>query len=160
MDKNRLKVVKYLSKAVDLSEKVGDAFLSGLSHLWLGSNIDEEQERIRHHEKALECGKRTRDNFLIGACLDLLAFYTYWNAGTIEDRDQRWKLAEDAMKLYDKAQHYCSIVSFMPPKGAFISQPTGHAEHYLERAKYQETNPKKRLELLEKAEKEGKGGKL
>ena len=155
MDKNRLKAVKYLSKAVDLSEKVGDAFFSGLSHLWLGSNIGEEEERIRHHEKALECGKRTRDNFLIGVALDLLAFYTHWNAWTIEDPDQRWKLAEDAMEFYDKAQHYCSIISFMPPRDGYIGQPAGHAEHYFERAKYRETDPKKRLELLEKAEKEG-----
>jgi len=156
MDKNRSKAASYLSKAVDLSEKVGDAFLSGLSHLWLGSNVEEEEERIRHHEKALECGKRTRDNFLIGACLDLVAFYTYWNSGAIEDPDQRWKQVDDAMGFYDKAQHYCSIISFMPPKGAFISQPTGHAEDHFERAKYQETDPKKRLELLEKAEKEGR----
>ncbi len=156
MDKNRSKAVKYLSKAVDLSEKVGDAFLSGLSHLWLGSNVQEEEERIKHHEKALECGKRTRDNFLIGACLDLVAFYAYWNSGAVEDPDQRWKQADDAMEFYDKAQHYCSIISFMPPRDGFIGQPTGHAEDHFERAKYQETDPKKRLELLEKAEKEGR----
>jgi len=153
MEKNRLKAVKYLSKAVGLSEKVGDAFLSGLSHLWLGSNIGEE-ERIKHHEKALECGRRTRDNFLMGAGLDSLAYETYWKSWETEDPDQRRKLVEDAMEFYDKAHHHNLITSFQSPRGGIIAPPGGYAEHYYNLAEA-ETDPQKRLEFLEKAEKAG-----
>jgi tetratricopeptide (TPR) repeat protein len=155
IEENRLKTVRCLNKAVDLSEKVGDAFLLGLSHLWLGMNMLFGEESLKHFEKTLECGKRTRDNFLIGASLDFLAFDTYWKTWTIEDPDRRWKLAEDAMKFYDESQHYCSIISFMPPRNGAIGQPAGYAEYHFERAKYREIDSKKRLELLEKAEKEG-----
>jgi len=154
MEKNRLKALKYLSEAVDLSEKVGDAFLSGLSHLWLGLNIGRGRAR-EHYEKALECGKRTRDNFLIGASLDTLAYETYLKAWAIENPDQRWKLEDDAMELYDKAQHHNSVTSFQSPGCGVISPPGGYAEYYLERAKDREIDPQEKLDFLEKAEKAG-----
>ena len=154
MEKNRLKVIKCLSKAVDLSEKVGDAFLLGLSHLWLGFNMGRGRAP-KHYEKALECGKLTRDKFLIGASLDILAYDTYMKAWEIENPDQRWKLEEDAMEFYDKAQHHNSITSFQSPRSGTIVPPGGYAEYYFGRAKYRETDPQKRLELLEKAEKAG-----
>jgi hypothetical protein len=154
MEKNRLKVIKCLSKAVDLSEKVGDAFLLGLSHLWLGFNMGRGLAP-KHYEKALECGKLTRDKFLIGASLDILAYDTYMKAWETEDPDQRWKLEEDAMEFYDKAQHHNSITSFQSPRSGTIVPPGGYAEYYLGRAKYRETDPQKKLEFLEKAEKAG-----
>jgi KaiC/GvpD/RAD55 family RecA-like ATPase len=150
IDTYRVEAVKYLNKAVELSEKANNAFLLGLSHLWLGINSGEE-EAARHHEKTLEYGKRTRDNFLIANGLDWLAYDTYWQARATEDPEKRRELAEKAMQLYDKAHnHYC-ILSFMSPRGGLIGPPSGQAEHYHQLALW-EPDPKKRLEFLEKSE--------
>ena len=153
IDKDRLEVVKYMSKAVELSEKVGDAYLSGLSHSWLGYNTAAE-EAVRHCEKTLECGKQTRDNLLIAMGLDLLAYETVLKASATEDPEKRRELAEKAIQFYEKGEHHCSIICFLSPRGAAMSQPGGHAEHYLRLASW-ETDPKKRLEFLEKSEKAG-----
>lgn len=153
IDTYRLEAVKHLSKAVELSEKANDAFFLGLSHLWLGINAGEE-ETVRHHEKTLEYGKRTRDNFLIANGLDYLAYDTYWKALATEDPEKRRELAEKAMQFYEKAHYHYSIISFMSPRGGFIGPPSGQAEHYYQLALW-EPNPKKRLEFLKKSEKLG-----
>jgi tetratricopeptide (TPR) repeat protein len=152
-ERNRLKIVKYLSDANDIFEKVSDAHLLGLSHLFLIENTGGE-ESIRHSEKTLEYGERTRDNFLIAWGLDYLVFHTYWKAIATEDPEKRRELAGKAMQFYEKAQHHCSIILFMSPRIGFIGPPSGHAEHYWQLALW-ETDPKKRLELLEKSEKTG-----
>ncbi|NIO36155.1 hypothetical protein GTO27_00465, partial [Candidatus Bathyarchaeota archaeon] len=43
IDTIRLMTVKHLNEAVRLSGKVGNALLSGLSHLWLGINTGDEE---------------------------------------------------------------------------------------------------------------------
>jgi len=153
-EKYRLEVVKHLSRAIAPSEKAGDAFLLGFLHFWLGGHTGGE-EAVRHYEKALECGKQTRDNFLIANSQDLLAYMTYWRGGAAEDPGQREKLAKKAMEFYDKAQHHFSIISFQSPRGGFIGPPAGYAEHYYFLASFVETDPEKKLELLEKSEKVG-----
>ena len=75
IDRNRLEFVKYLNKSVELSEKVGDAYLLGLAHMWLAEKTEDE-ESLKHIEKTLECGKLARDNFLIAAGLDWLGYLT------------------------------------------------------------------------------------
>jgi len=152
-ENHRFRVVGLLHKAIDLSEKVGDAFFLGLSHHWLGINTGGE-EPIRHFEKALECGKRTRDNFLIAWGLDYLAYETYWKAEAREDPEKARELAEKAMQFYQKAQHHYSIMSFISQRGGLIGPPAGHAEHHWLLAA-RETDPQKRLEFLEKSEKAG-----
>jgi len=152
-DKTRLKAVNYLNKAVDLSEKIDDAYLLGSSHLWLGT-VTGGEEAVKHFEKTLEYGKLTQDNFLIAWSLDFLAFMTYWKAIATEDPEKRRELAEKAIQLYEKGQHHYSIMLFMSPRGGVIGPPAGHADHYLHLAAW-ETEPKKRLEFLEKSEKAG-----
>jgi len=155
IDRYRLKAVKYLGKAVELSKKANDAVLLGLAHLWLGINSGEE-EAIRHHAKALEYGTRARDNFLIANGLDYLAYDTYWQARAraIDDPERRRKLAEEAMEYYEKARHHYRIISFISPRGGLIGPPSGQAEHYYHLALW-EPNPKKRFEFLAKSEKLG-----
>ena len=63
---NRLKVVNYLSRAIDVFESIGDAYLLGFSHLFLGAHTGEE-ESVRHFEKVLEYGEETRDNLLLAS---------------------------------------------------------------------------------------------
>jgi hypothetical protein len=153
MNKERLKGIKELRKITDLSEKVGDAYLLGNLHLWLGIIMGGE-EKVGHIEKALECGKQTRDNLLIALSLDFLAYSTYWKAIAIEDPEKRRETAEKAMQSYDEAQRHFAILSFMSPRAGLIGPPAGHAEDYFQAAIW-ETDSKKRLEYLEKSEKLG-----
>jgi cellobiose-specific phosphotransferase system component IIA len=153
MEKNRLKVVKCLSKAAELSEKIDDAHLLGSSHLWWGASTGGE-EALKHFEKTLECGKLARDNFLIAWGSDFLAFTTYWEAIAAEDPEKSKEMAEKAMRFYDRAQHHYSIILYSSPRWGVITPPTGHAEYYLNSAGW-ETEPSKRLEFLEKSERAG-----
>jgi len=152
-EKNRLKAVQYLSKAVDISEKLGDAFLLGTSHFWLGIETGGE-ESIKHCEKGLECGEKTRDNFLKAGCLDSLAYSFGWKSIAAEDPDQRAKLCEKAMEFYDKAHHHFSIMSFLNSRGGLLAPPGGYAEYYLLKAEC-ETDLEKKLEFLKRSEKAG-----
>lgn len=155
---NRLRVVNCLRKAVDVSESVGDTYLSGWAHILLGANTGEE-ESWGHFEKTLECGEQTRDNFLVAAGHDLLAYMTYWKAIATEDPDQRRKLTDEAMQSYDKAQHHLSILELVNPRGVFMrlrararAPPASRAAHYLQLSTW-ETDREKRREFLDKAEK-------
>jgi len=152
-DKTRLRSVEYLNAAVGFSEKVGDAHLLGFSHFWWGRNTAGE-ESIRHFEKVLECGKLTRDNFLIAEGLDNLAYGNFWKALATEDPEKRIEVAERAIQLYEKGQHHFSIISFINPRGGVIPPPAGHAEHYYYLARW-ETDAKKRRDLLLRSEEVG-----
>jgi hypothetical protein len=152
-DKKRLELVKQLEKAVDLSEKVGDTYVLGLLHLWLGG-LTGGEESVGHFEKALECGKLIRDIFLIAGGLDFLAYTTYWKAVATEDPEKRVELAEKAIQLYEKAQHQYSVISFMNPRDGVIGPPSGHTEHYFHLAAW-ETDPEKRPEFLRRSERTG-----
>jgi len=152
-EQDREKALRYINKALDLSEKTGDAYFSGLSHFWLGFNMEGE-ESVRCFEKALDCSEKTRDIYQNAFALDFLAYAIYWKAIETEDPDQRLKLAEEAMQHYDKAQHLFSIVSLISPRGGLISPPGGYTEHYRYLAEW-ETDPEKKLGFLRKSEKNG-----
>ncbi len=152
IEKNRLKVVKYLSEAAELSEKL-DAYLLGSLHLWWGANTGGEEE-TKHFKKALDCGKLARDKFLIAGGMDFLAYTTYWKAIATEDPEKRREMAKKAMQLYDEAQYHYSIMSYASTRGGVIASPAGHAEHYFHLAAW-ETDPNKRLEFLKKSENAG-----
>ena len=153
-EKNRLKIVKCLNQVVDLQEKDGDAYLLGWANALLGDNTGGE-ELAKHFEKTLACGKLTRDNILIGRGLNLLAYVAQWKALATEDPDKRKELLEKTMQLYDEALNRYSIMSLMNLKDAGgVTVPAGHVAVYNEMAR-NETDPEKRLALLEKAEKEG-----
>ena len=153
MDKNRLEVIAIIEKALILSEKLDDAFLTGLLHLWLGFNKDRVAASRSNCEKALDYGVITRDNFLIGAGLELLAYDVVWQGAG--DPTRRWELTETAMEFHDKAQQHNSITHFQNSIAGPINGPYGRAAYYFSRATIFETDPKERLELLKKAENTG-----
>ncbi|UCH57447.1 MAG: hypothetical protein JSV18_00570 [Candidatus Bathyarchaeota archaeon] len=150
----RMKLVKKSRDAIEYSESAGDAYLAGQSHFWLGLETGGE-ESAGHFMKVLECGEKTRDNFLKAMGLSLLACGIYWKALATEDPDMRKKTARQALAFYDKAEHLCSIMSLQDPRGAemasIIAPPGGYAEHYYYAAVLDETDPMKRLELLDRS---------
>ncbi len=149
IDSTRLAAVDYLNRVVELSQQEGAKLLLGFSHLWLGINSGGEAA-TKHHQKAFECGKQTRDNFLTANSLDYLAYDHYWKAYATEDPEKRRSLAKKAMRFYDEAHDHYSIISFISPRGGFIGPPSGQAEHHYQLARW-ETDPQRRLELLEEA---------
>ncbi len=155
IDSCRLRAKEFLGKAVELASEADDAFLSGLAHLWLGINSGEE-EAVKHHEKALEQGKKARDNFIIASALDYLAYDNYWKARAHEDPERRIELAEKAMQFYDDADRLFSMMSFVSPRGGLVGPSSGRSEHYYYLAMW-EPNPRKKMDCLEESEKLGVG---
>jgi hypothetical protein len=149
----RLKNVERLQDVVEFSERVGDDYLAGLSHIIWGHETG-GVESIRHYNKALECGEETGDIYLKGLAQDSKAQRIYWFSISTDDPDQRRKLAEEAMELYDEAQRLFSVLSFLYPRIGLILAPGGYAEHYLFSTQM-EIDLENILELLEKSEKAG-----
>jgi len=153
-----LKTIKHFREALELSEKGSDDYTTGLSLFFLGSITARMSPRAYEFgNKALECGEKTRDNFLKGMALHYQAFNTYWEAIATDDPDHRIELAEEAMVLYDSAQHHQSLVNHHYPREGKIGSPTpgGHAEYYLDRSTW-ETDRDKKIEFLEKSERAGR----
>ncbi|MCW4027430.1 MAG: hypothetical protein NWE76_08115, partial [Candidatus Bathyarchaeota archaeon] len=151
----RIKSIEYLRKSIELSEDAGGAYTAGLSHIRFGVATGGEAG-LQHFEKALECAEKTRDNFLRGYALDYLAYGTYWKAHGTEDPDQRIRLADEAMELYDRAHRRYSLMSFQVLGSGKIRAPPpgGYAEYYVDRASW-EADPGKKLAFLERSEKAG-----
>jgi len=148
-DKARSKALEYLRNAAEFSKRVEDAYLFGLTNLHSGL-LKGGEESARHFEEALECGEKTRDNYLRGRVLNCAAHMTFWKATTTEDPDQRRKLAEKAVEFHEKAWHHLSKISFPSQCGRVVTP----AEYYLYLAMW-ETGQKRKLEFLEKSEKAG-----
>jgi hypothetical protein len=154
VEENRLESVKYMSEAIGLPDFFDDPYLLGLMHLWLGTNLRLNFSAHQHFKKTLECGKQTRDNFLIAWGLDFLTYSTYWRALSEEDPDVRRELVENAMQFYEQSQHHYSVISFISPRGGFMCIPSGYAEHYRQLSLW-EIDPQKKLQFIKKSEKSG-----
>jgi len=152
-EQHRLKDIARFRRTIELSERVGDAYLVGITHWKWGWNTGTE-ESLQHYKKALKCGEETRDIFLKAIAQNYLAYRTHWKANATEDPDQRMKLVEEAMEFYDKAQQHLSVMSYLFQQINIICAPGGYAEHYYNRARW-ETDIGKKLEFLEKSEKDG-----
>jgi hypothetical protein len=140
------------NQASILADEVGDYYTIGFGFLF----VDPAHYR-QGFEKGWECGEKTQDIFLKAWALGELAWSTYFNAFSIEDPDQRIKTAEEAMEFYDRSQNLLKTLSFQVPAfGKLLLKPApgGYAEYYVDRAQW-ETNPEKKLDLLEKSEKAG-----
>ena len=142
------KVYEHMLKVVELSEKVGDDYIIGLSNLWPGMITLEERKPF--YENAVEYGEKTRDIFLKGIGPSNLNNAVMWKAIRSEDPDQRRDLAEKAMEFYEKAMKYLSIMSFYGYEAGVTRPPGGYIEYYLNLASW-ETNPIKKIEYLDKS---------
>ncbi len=152
------KAIKHFREALELSEKAGDDYTTGLSLLYLGYTTARMSPRAYEFgKKSFECGEKTRDNFLIGMALHYQAFNTYWEAIATDDPDHRIELAEEAMGLYDESESHYDLLNYHIPHSGKIGSPTpgGYSEYYLDRSTW-ETNYAKKMECLEKSERAGR----
>lgn len=148
---NSSKLIAAIEKALFLSEKLGDSFLTGLFDFWLGCNMDLRSDRRFKFEKTLSLGVLTRDNFLIGACLEILAEDTFWTAFVNPAKAER--SLEIAKGFYDRAQKHNLITRLCCTLGGEMTAPHGCAAYYREKAIGWGSDPQKRLDFLNMAEK-------
>jgi len=107
-------------------------------------------EALTNCEKALEYSRKTRDKYLLGCAFDSLAYTLVWRTETVEDPDERAKLAQKALQYAEDAKQEFSSISFISPRGGTFWTEAPHAEYYYESAGLQ-TSLRKRRDLLEKA---------
>ncbi len=113
-------------------------------------------QTVRFYEKALEYGKKTGDNFVVGYALDMLAYHTGHLAWSLtEDPDELVKLAERGMQYAAEARLQYSKIGFVGPGGyGFLWVEAPYAEYYCMLA-LKQTDQNKRRDLAKKAFEEG-----
>jgi len=156
------KSLSYSEMAVELAEKIGDPLLLGLSKIWSGTTLLDLRARgdlaEEHFEEALQCGVKTRDNYVVGRASYLLAFVTAWKIVSEEDPEnikaesEKWqKYCTDAINHYtvisndqEIAQSYCWLA-----ENYIVSATQTHVT---------DATSKKRHALLEKSIETGRTG--
>jgi len=146
------KALTYSKKAVELSEKIGDRFLFGVSNIRLGSAINDFVGRpdsaVKCLENALQCGIHTRDNYSIGWASYSLAYVTFWKMVAEEDPKKIREESKKCRKYSEDAIHRFSLI-FYDQEIAFSY--SYDAENYSFLAMFAETSPEKKRILLEKS---------
>ncbi len=153
-EKYEEKTIDYWQKATGLSEKAALIELANPSsaYVWFGVpgwNLD---VALTNLQNALECGRKTGDNFIIGRVLDWLAFSAFWKELSIENPDQRVGVLEKALKYAEQAKQHFSRTSFVSPRSGVLWVEEPLPEYYWELARG-ETDLGKKRELLENAQK-------
>lgn len=145
------KILGYWKKAKELSEEiVMTEFLYPVfgSHIVLG--LEGTEEALANYEKALECGRKTKDKFIIGCALDWLTYHTFWKTMSVEDPDESVKLLKKGLEYAEEAKRQFSQISYISPRADLAWTEGAYAEYY-SRLASDETDLKKKRDLLEKA---------
>lgn len=151
-EKYSQKATDYWLKAKDISEETAMLelpsvlFGCGPGGFW-GDGTD---IALSNFERALECSRKTRDRFMIGHALDLLAYHSAWRVAGIEDPDERAALMKKALQYAEDAKHQYSTVSFTSPRGGVNWAEATYLWYYF-RLGTVETDLNRKRELLGKA---------
>jgi hypothetical protein len=149
-ERHRQKGQGYLQKAIELSEEAALLALAGTS----GGTGDETGLNYDdigvYFEKALGYAKKTKDKYLIGTALDWLTYATLWKTLQTDDPDKRLETRQRALQYAEDAKHQFSPISFVSPRGDACWTEAPYAE-LLWQESFDETDPRKKRELLEKA---------
>jgi hypothetical protein len=146
------KAKDYLDKAIKLSEKNALLELVCIPN----SPMFDIGETIVYYEKALEFVRETRDRFLVGSAMDILAYCYFWKSLAMNDPAKKAEIAEDALQMIDDSKLQFLPLSYVSPRGGAGWSGQAYAEYHLELATG-ETDLERRRKLLEKAAVEGAG---
>ena len=144
------KGLAYWQKAKGLSEEAALLLLLSISSGSGDEMVWSCDELLFTYEKALGCAHKTKDKYLIGNALDMLAYASFWKAFGTEDPDKRAEILQSALQYAEDAKHLFSPISFISSRGDAFWTGVPYAEYYWELA-YWETDLRKRHDLLEKA---------
>ncbi len=153
------KALSYSKKAVELSEKIGDRFLLGMSNISLGSTVaeftDQPDSATKHFENALQCGIDTRDNYLIGRAFYCLASSTSWKMFVDEDLEKKREESKKCQRYSEDAIRHFSLIS---NDQEIASSYCWLAENYNILAEFVETSSEKKRVLLKRSIEAGRKG--
>ncbi len=149
------KCLSYSKKALELSEKVGDSYLSGLSNwaaatgaLYFSGNM---ASSLEYAEKMLQQGITIQDNYVIGVAYYQLACTTIWMMRVEEDPDKKREGHSKAIRYAEDAIRHLRIIG----NDYFIAE-TPLAESYSLLASEVETNREEKRILLNRAVEAGR----
>jgi hypothetical protein len=137
----------YWQKASELSEEAALLELLSVSDT-LNWNVTDSLVHL--YEKALGCAKKTKDKYLIGTALDILAFASFMKSLGTDDPDKVVEYAQKALKCAEDAKQQLSSISFVSPRIGALWMGAPHAEYHWVLANW-ETDLSKRRDLLEQA---------
>ncbi len=149
--KGSQRVQDYWRKAKKLSEEIAllemlPPVFGGLYLLW----GDASDEAFKNLKKALECGRKTRDKFIIGCALDWLTYHSGWSRYKFEDPEKRSRVYKATLRYAEDAMQQYAPISFMSPRADSFWAEWVHIEYYWWLAN-NETDLGRKLRLLEKA---------
>lgn len=155
------KSLSYSRKAVELSEKVGDAYLISLSSFWMLARAVEfggEMAFVNdmsYVNELIEQSAKTRDNLLLGLASTLMA-EGLGAMLTVEENPDKMREGYSNLVRYaeDALQHFEVVSSHSLAAGACIRI----AESYIDLAREVETSIEQKTVLLEKAVEFGRKG--
>ncbi len=149
------KCLSYAEKALELSEKVGDSYLGGLSNwaaatgaLYFSGNM---ASSLEYAEKMLQHGMTIQDNYVVGVAYYQLAFTTIWMMRVEEDPDKKREGYSKAIRYAEDAIRHLRIIG----NDYFIAE-TPLAESYSLLASEVETNREEKRILLKRAVEAGR----
>jgi tetratricopeptide (TPR) repeat protein len=151
-EKYSQKATDYFLKAKETSEETA---MIELPSLLFGCGpggywADGTDDALSNFEKALEHSWKTRDKFIIGRALDMLAYQGIWRINMTEDPDEKTALQKKALQYAEDAKHQYFALSFISPRGG-TNWAEGACLWYYNGLANRETNLSTKRELLGKA---------
>jgi tetratricopeptide (TPR) repeat protein/DNA-binding MarR family transcriptional regulator len=140
------RVQDYWERATELSEEAALIEPFPSRSFWVGGS----DKVLTMFEKALGYARRTRDRFLVGWMLRLLAYHKLWRSYAVEDLDEWRAILNSALEDAQNAKREFVSIGFADIAGGSFSVESAHAEYYSELAS-REMDPRRRHDLLEKA---------
>jgi tetratricopeptide (TPR) repeat protein len=149
---------KYLQKAKDYwfkaKETSEETAFTELPSLLFGCGPsgywpDGTDDALNNFEKALELSRKTRDKFIIGKALDMLAYQGVWRANATEDPDEITALLKKALQHAEDTKDQYLTLSFTSPRGG-TNWAEGTSLYYYLGLANRETDLNAKRELLRK----------
>ncbi len=153
------KIREYSKKALELSQKTGDAWLIGEScrvAFWMDQpfSLRDSTSAMDYCEKAIKYGKIAKDNTLITGGYVQAAFLLIIQAMVLEDPDKQKESLRKAIELTQKAKRRAEITEDM----VILWVAYRDCNRGVPILASIETDPQKKQELLEMATKETQEG--
>ena len=147
------KGLNHLEKAIEYSKKIGDFWLLGWTYSISShaGTITNDPLVKRFIWKTIECGKITKDNYLIGRGELSLVAYSYLLSYRDEDPAKHRENIETSLKIIPETIHHFEIINMVAPWNAHF----GSAYAYLDAASIA-LNIKEKKTFLRKAVENGK----
>lgn len=156
---NKQRAVDYSTKAMELSEKIGDRYLLSLSNISLGYAVtlfpDRQDSAAKYFENALHYSIDTRDHYLIGLASYGLASSASWKMFVEEDPETIREESKRCEKYSEDAIYHFSSISHAQ---WIASSYCWYAENYNILAQSVETDPEEKRLLLKRSVETGRKG--